>query len=561
MTAAKGSTVDYAKIFLPQYCPEITPSRRTRESSNSILQSHDGPNLRHSTGIHLSRSSDNLRKFDYARLDFAPPSPSSRNVLVPQNDREDYVNLREAEDTSGAALTRRHSACYVNLRERDASGAVPQVRPRSDCYINQKEVDDFCGAPQLPPSSDSYVNVGASRQSDIHFVHRASVKLETRPPRPAHLGVRWKSERSRRRSAERPQHDYQNVRPASPDQEELATAAGRELSRRSSSMVPERNPTTGEYQNLLQEDGQQSYTNSPSPMLLTPDPSQSMSKGPRRHHSELKSSPVQHSCKVSRSMSMRHEGAGRISRKPVPPFTSRKVDYENLWYLVPDPHPPSMDGYYSEHKCCSPDEEQSLQDKKAMCGGPAVSVAPDYYDHLSPRIVRSGSLVQCSPGSTLRSHYEWESELEAKSDRSSIVSSRSSPECLSLAVSRGGLKPSPHVLDSQDMFLGPLARNGQREGSVVSGCEEGNHLGRFKLRYMGQCPIDRLAWESTIHGRSIGIVCVCVVSSYLSLLVAICEALNTLPLTTSIDSVHCYYIKLAMRMGSCLMVTLSKWTT
>ena len=553
--AAKDSSVDYAKIFLPHYCPEIVPSRRTRESNNSILQSHNRLNTRNSDGVRHSSSSDNLRKFDYARLDFSPPSP--RNLLLPRNNREDYVNLKEEEEIGGAARMRRHSACYVNLRERDDTGAGPQVRPRSDCYVNlrerddtgagpqvrprsdcyvnlrerddtgaapqvrprsdcyvDQEVDEFCGGAQLHPSSNGYVNVGANRQSDIHFARKPRVRIETMPPRPAHLAPRWKSERTRRRSAESSHHDYQNVRPTSSNQsqEELSTAAGHVAPRRSSSMVPERNPTTGEYQNLLQEDGRRSGTSSPAPVLLTPDPYQSLSKGPRRHHSQLQSPlPVQHSCKVTRSVSMRHGGAGHTSRSPVPPFTSRKVDYENLWYLVPDPRPPGVEDYYSEDKGCSSDEEQSLQEKKAMWRSSTGSLAPDYYDHLSPRIVSSGLIAQKYSHSTLRLNYDWESEVEDRSDGLSITSSRNSPEYVSRA--EVGLKLSvPRALETQDVVPGSFNRRSHREGSVASGCEEGNHLGRFKLRYMGQCPIDRLAhtrrairsWD--VYGHS---VCMC----------------------------------------------------
>lgn len=505
---AAGGRIDYAKIVLPQYCPEIVPSRRTRESNNTILQSHDGLKFhRSSSDYDLSRSSDSWRKFDYARLDFAPPS--SQNALLRRNDREDYVNLKEGEDVISAS--RRHSDCYVNLRERDDIGGASQVRPRSHCYVNQKQGGDISNAAQVRPTSDGYVNVGANRQSDIHFVRRASANIDSRTPRPAHLGLsRWQSERtarSRRSSAEREraQHDYQNVKPASPHQgqEKLPTAAASvPLSRTSSTTVPERNPTTGEYQNLLQEEGKKSGTSSPSPMLLSPDISQNLFMGPRRHRSELRSSPMQHSCKVSRSVSMRNGEEGCVSRKPLPPFTSRKVDYENLWYLGPDPHDSSLESYNSEDNCCSSDEEQSMRDKKALWRSSTVSVEPDYYDHLSPMMTRSGSFVQNSLGSISSGSFYLESEVEDRSYGTSVASSRSSPESVSLAGPAGGLKPSPHGRETRDTVLGPSSKNIQKPasavakdtGSVTAGCEEGNHLGRFKLRYMGQCPIDRSAF-------------------------------------------------------------------
>lgn len=492
MMAEGGSRVDYATIVLPQYCPEIVPSRKTRESTNTILQSHDGLKFRRSTSDHdLSRSNESWRKFDYARLDFTPPTLQPPLLLL--NDRlEDYVNLKEGEDIVSAV--RRHSDCYVNLRERYNVGGVSQARPRSQCYATQTEGDQIGNASKVRPSN-SYVNVGANRQSDIHFVRRASANIDSRSPRPAHLGLaRWQSERTargRRSSAERERvhHDYQNVHPTSPlqGQEELQTAAVTMLPKRGS-IISERNPTTGEYQSQLREDGKQSGTSSPCSMPLSPD----STTGRRRHQSEHKSSPAQQSCKVSRSVSMMHRDTGCVTRQPLPPFTTRKVDYENLWYLAPDSYQSDLEGYNSEDNCCSSDEEQSMQDKKALWRSSTVSMEPDYYDHLSPLLTRSGSFVQNSSVSTSSSSFYLESELE---DRSSVASSRSSPDSVSLTSSRG---PEAQVLvprPSPQKQHKSGSATAKDAGSIAAGCEEENHLGRFKLRYMGQCPIDRSAFQ------------------------------------------------------------------
>ena len=475
----EGGRVDYATIVLPQYCPEIVPSRRTRESNNTLLQSHDGLKFgRSSSSQDLSSNKENLRRFDYVRLDFAPP-PSQTALW--RRDQEDYINLKEGEDVVSAA--RRHSDCYVNLKERYNIGGAPQTRPHSHCYVSESEGGEECDAPQRRPPSDCYVNLGANRQSDIHFVRRGSANIDNRSARAAHLGLsRWQSERTARGrrpsiERERAQHDYQNVRTAPPLQgrKELQTAAVDVLSRRSS-MVSERNPTTGEYQNQLQEDGKQSRTSSPSPMLLSPD----FCRGPRRHCSEVKSPPA-HSYKVARSMSMMHrEASGCVSRKPLPSFTSRKVDYENLWYLTPDAYQPGVEGYTSEDNCCSSDEEQSMQDKKTLWRSSTVSIGPDYYDHLFPMTGRSGS--QHSSGSTSSSSLYLDSELE---DRLSIIS-----ESVSVTSAR--------VPEALDVVPRPSSQKRQESGSAiakgtgnVAGGEEGNHLGRFRLRYIGQCPIDR----------------------------------------------------------------------
>ena len=472
--------VDYTRILVPQYHPEIVPSRKTRESNNSLLQSHDGLKFRSSSEQDLV----NLpRRFDYAKLEFHH-FPSERDGDAKSEVKgQDYVNIEEECDSP------------------------------------------FPSLPVVTDIKGSYVNLKVSRPSEVS--QRRSSRLSSSgsppPPQPSHQLARWQSERLHAStkpitgSLHLPIHDYQNLRrkksahspAAAPQPTVIRVRSFQRPAGVKGCPPPQRNPTTGEYQNTQHQydsDSSQCVSdNELSPVLRL-----ASTRCQRRSHSEVRGQSDMR--KIFRKT---HVLSGppdhqRTHSQPSPPIQ----DYHNLWYLSPDPDTilescngyPSGEGddkphlrYDSSHK----GRKDSLY-RRSM-GSLVSDGAGDYsYDRLLP-------LERSTSCSTPR-HDGW--KYPSDSDQAD-VSSLSSYETrysdhIGFLRRPCSTPPTSHAQElhvqrrSLHQLPPPLPRrssenmpNSQAKGTSS---KDADHLGLFKVHYLGQHPTDRYVLYLNVPG-------------------------------------------------------------
>jgi hypothetical protein len=250
---------------------------------------------------------------------------------------------------------------------------------------------------------------------------------------------------------------------------------------RSKGTVPlRRNPNTGEYQKT-----QYHYDSDSSQSDSTVESSPVLRSGGRTHWRSQ--SEVRTRSQIHRMHRKTHVLGSLIDNRQ-----SLAADYQNLWYLEPDSYSllESWDGYVStdessEH--CDPSARTSVSRRSVT--SLASLMSGDYsYDHLRP-------VEHCSTyHSPHRSEWKHSSDSE-QADVSSLSSfgtgyseptdplqrPRSTPPTSNAreqVVNRRSLHQSPPLIPKRQSAKASLSR-------------PRDHLGLFKVHYLGQHPTDR----------------------------------------------------------------------
>ena len=452
MAKKEADVVEYVKVFVPRNNTEIVPSRKTRESENSLLQAHDGLGdiLSKRSSVVSSRSSSPLpRKFDYAKLAFSP-SVDGLSSYLKSEPKMEYINLIENY--------RRHTLISSDIEQ----------------PLHQRE-------------TTSYINIGVAKPSQIQQRRSSARSAETRKsPQPI---SRWQSVRAPRpgelRQAVIKPNDYQNLHYCTVDNEKAVmsyplqpvivndsdqTPRNRSLQ---SSPSLQRNPNTGEYQNPLQ--------------LVAQESAETFSRSGSRKQTE-------------HSRTQRTESQSST-------ITSQ-VDYQNLDYNAGTPtifiseEDTHDSDYYSLHEeAVCPDAELQRQRSTSLIVG-------DYFNHLSPckrtmdyensimleqSISLSTSLQDTLSASMELNGYELDRtsltdsdtfQMSPKIGYSNVYNLQSSAHSSSLNTSRSYNALSEEIPD--------LPKSDKKESPSQSGDSvKASHFGLFKLQYLGKCAFDK----------------------------------------------------------------------